>query len=514
MNNTLINKNITDVSHSVRKIRVEEEGILPDYCADIVRVVKVEASPVITDSKVRMQDGNIFLEATGKVDFNVIYSGDEGHCECYSFSGDFCENIKNSLLPSMEEDNISCTVIPIIDNSVCKVQSPRKIIVRCDIILDTTIKGNCLFESINAEAYEKEGKSEIMKNQCKLASLSSSVSDSFEFSEEIKLPASSSPMERILSCTATVTLENTSIATNSLNFWGTLGIYCMYLPESDDDGKVSVQSFYQPIEISGKIETDHTQNDLWAMGNLSPSGVIFEILTDNFGENRILKVTGSYNAQFDIITNDEVELTKDIYGIGCDLETKEDNRSLLRFIGTLKENTAIRETVTVKEEIERIEGCRGEIRLVSKGIENGRLFADYKLELSGIACSKDGESGIKEFIDLHLPLNLPSEINDLDKIYPVISASVGYIDCKVSNGRCEVNFDVSTTAHIFEENQESFISGANYVADRQASDSHVFYYPSASDTLWSIGKHYGVSLDELKRVNSISDGELKRVMKI
>ncbi|MBQ7897991.1 MAG: DUF3794 domain-containing protein [Clostridia bacterium] len=514
MNNMRINKNLSDISHSVRKIRVEEEGLFPDYCSDIVRIVSVSATPTLTDKKFRAEEDSIGIETSGKVDFTVIYSGEDGGCEAHSFSCNFTENMKNPLSGDIDSDSITLHVIPYIENLSCKVQSPRKVSVRCDIVLDTLTRGNTMFEAVNTDLSD-EKKTEIMKSEVSLCTLLSSASDSFDFSEEIKLPSSLPPMERILSCVPAVSLENTSVGANSVSFWGTLGIHCTYLPESDGEREVSVQSFYQPMEISERIECGDAESSSAAMGELVVSGVSFEILTDNLGDNRILKVNGSYTANFDIIENEDTVLARDLYGVGCEADLTEETKRLLKFEGTLKENTAIRETISLKEDIIRLEGCRGEIKLSRWGYDNGKMYADYKMDITAIGCTEDGERGVRETVNLNVPFNLPTDLSVSDKsLVPVISASVGYIDSKVTSGKAELSFDLVTTAHIFSESEESYVSSVTLTEKEKTDEFEVFCYPSSEDTLWSVGKRYGVSLSALAEANSITDGTLKRVIRI
>ena len=514
MNNLRINKNLSDISHSVRKIRVEEEGLFPDYCSDIVRIITVNATPTLNDRKLRAEEDSMSIEASGKVDFTVIYSGEDGRCESHSFSCNFAENMKNSLPKDTDPDSISLHVIPSVENLSCKVQSPRKVSVRCDIVLDVVTRGNTFFECVDTDSTD-QSKTEILKKEVTLCTLTSSASDTFDFSEEIKLPSSLPPMERILSCVPDISLENTSVGTNSVNFWGTLGIYCVYLPESEGERDLPLQSFYQPVEISERMECEDADGNSVAMGELIPSALTFEIIPDNLGDNRILKVNGSYTATFDVMENVDTVLAEDIYGVGYVAELTDDKRCLLKYEGTLKENTALRESISLKDDITKLEGCRGEVKLERWGCDNGKMYADYKMDITAIGCTPDGERGVRESISLHIPFNVPTDLSTSDKaLLPVISTSLGYIDSKTQGGKAELSFNVVTTAHIFSEGEESFISSVSLSEKEKSDDFEVFYYPSTEDSLWSVGKRYGVALSALAEANSITDDNLKRVVKI
>ena len=505
MNNTKRSKGISEICNSQRKIRVEEECIFPDYCSDIVRVIRVEAFPVITSDKLQVNDKSASLDVVGRVDFTVIYAGEEGVPESYSFSGSISENIKNTLPADVDGDSVAYVLTPSVENVTCKVQSPRKISAKCDLTLDLRMKGNSLFDCIN---YENDGRAEDKKCTSYSASVTSSGSEEFDFSEEIKLPPSCPSMERMLSCKVDFVIENTSSASNRINFWGTMNVCAVYLPESEDS-RVGIQSFYQPIEFNESVSSSDATSDSAVMLSVVPQNISFEILTDNFGENRVLKISSSYKVNYIIVDNDTIEFTEDIYGVGNKAECQYEKRDFVKYMGTLKENSAVKEKIPLREGIERLEGCTSGVKLKSYGFDNGQLFADYRLTFGGIGIGEGGEVSINEEMDLHVPLNLPTELSNPElSIIPEISASVGYVDSKVTSDGGEISFDILTTVYVFSEDEKSYLSSLTFTEDKNERAGEVFYYPSSGDTLWSVGKRYGVSIKALEEAN----GEMKRVM--
>ncbi len=510
MNNTELS--LALLSRSERKIRIEGESVFPDYCSDIVRVIRVDTLPCITSKKVYFKDGGVSLELSGRVDMNVVYSSAEGTLEAYGFSVDFADGARLPLSQDTDTESVAVIVTPSVDGVSCKAQSQRKVSVRCELILDTTLKGNRAFEVFLGDELLKDGKIEKKSFSVTTARISFLLSDEFDFSEEIKLPAGLPPMERILSCRGKMSLENISPSDNRVSFSSLLSLSCLYLPESEGES-VRAESFFQPIELSAVVEADASP-DSAVSGYLSPVLLNYEITTDSFGENRILKVSGSYKGDFLIMENSSLTLAEDAYAVGGDAEVKEGVERFSRFFGTLREETAVREKIPLKSTALRLEDTSAEIKLKGWGFENGRLFADYKVRVSAIGVLENGEVPVDETMELHLYFSLPSELERAkESITPELTATVGYIDTRVQNGDAELSFDVITRADIFLEEERSFVSSVT-VTERESERKDIFYYPSSSDTLWSVAKHYGVKISELEKKNGISDGNLKRVMKI
>ena len=506
-----MNKSIVSLYTPLKKLRIEEETTFPDYCSDIVRILKTDACPFITNKKTQNKDGAILTEVSGHIDFTVVYLGSEGFPESYTFVSEFNDSIKTVLPEDCDEECVSSFLDVSVDNIFCKVQNPRRVNIRCDAIIETKVKVNSLFDSFEGEKEKTEKRTECVNT----TSLVSSCSQCFDFSEEIKLPERSPLMERILSCRIDITPDTSSISDTKLNFWATLSVNCLYLSESDGERECSVESFYQPIELSESIECYDLNKDSQYILRLIPENASVSISTDNLGFNRVLEVKGSYRADLSVFEDNKIELTQDAYGVGCTLSTEEEKRLLKSLRGTLRQTTALREKIPLKDDADRIEGMSADVRIVNSSWEDDKLIVGCKVRLSGVALCEDTPNSVSDELDLILPINLPSELSSPDVQKSAdISLSIGYVDTKLYKDGVEVSFDIVTSADVYSENEVSFISSASVSEKEKGDEREIFVYPLSTDTLWTVGKRYGVAVSELEKANSITDSKLKRVMKI
>lgn len=507
MKSTQMNLQSVDIYKTSRKIRIEDDSTLPDYCSDIARVIKVEGVPTITSKKVYMRDDTLFCDLSGTVYFNVIYVSDNGGVESHNFSADFFDATKTDVA-NIDADTMFAFVCPVVENTVCKVQSPRRISVRTDLSLNICAKANVSFD-----CYSKgeDTRVETRERQSVALKTVSSKDAEFTVSEEIKLPKSCPPMERILSARLTLALEDARAGDNSVNFSGNAVISCIYIPEADGESRGEIQAFYQPVEVKGSLEIDDSRNDMVALVNLVPSRLEYEIAVDNLGENRVMKVDFSYTAECLVQENSGVTLTEDIYGIGCSVAPTYDKRELRKYMGALRESTAIKEKIPLKKGIEEVEGATAEVSVRDTYFENNELFADCRVTFSAIGITEDSATSVSESFDISVHLNLPSEIRGMSQdVTFEMSQSAGYVDARVEDSSVNIAFDITTVAHVYYNDNASFVSAIDVEEGLSHRETNIFYYPSESDTMWSIGKSYGVSQTALAEAN----GELKRVMKI
>lgn len=509
MKNTQINTQSVNIYNTLKKLRVEDDSSLPDYCSDIVRVVKTESFPSLTSKKAYVKDGTLFCEISGNVLFNVIYVSDSEGLESYSFTAEFYDTSKTDV-SDVDSDSVFASIKLSAENPVCKVLSPRRISVRCDLCPDIKVEANRGFE-----CYTKGTDTvETIEKQVSVLRMCYSKDSEFNISEEIKLPKTALPMERILSVDVTLYADDAKAGDGNVSFWGNAGISCVYIPETD--GEACLQSFYQPIEIKGTIELEDASADMCAFVSLIPSAPEYEILADDLGESKVLKVSFPYTAQCAVKENFSAQVTQDIYGIGCKVFPKYDKKEFSRYVGTLNESTAIKEKLPLKKGIEALEGSNVLVSVKDTYFENGEFFVNCRIGISAIGITDEGVCPLSESFDIALHLNIPSElsVNDEDFSFD-ISSYAGYVDAVVENGELNVAFDINTIAHMYCNDTVTYVSSADTAESEKQEECAMFFYPSETDTLWTVGKRYGVSREALAAANGISEGDgLKRVMVI
>ena len=67
---------------------------------------------------------------------------------------------------------------------------------------------------------------------------------------------------------------------------------------------------------------------------------------------------------------------------------------------------------------------------------------------------------------------------------------------------------------ILETEETEILTSAQFndMSDNKEKPQMRFYYPADGETLWSIGKQFGVSVSEITEKNSIADGKIPRVV--
>ena len=140
-----------DIYKTNKKIKLEEDSTLPDYCSDISRIIKVDATPYLISKKTYVKGDTLFCEVSGRVEVCFVYVSDTGAIESYAVTLDYYDTSKAEV-GMIEGDSLFAFVTPVVDSAFCKVQSPRRVSARVQLNLDTDVRANTSFDSFQGNA--------------------------------------------------------------------------------------------------------------------------------------------------------------------------------------------------------------------------------------------------------------------------------------------------------------------------------------------------------------------------
>ena len=85
---------------------------------------------------------------------------------------------------------------------------------------------------------------------------------------------------------------------------------------------------------------------------------------------------------------------------------------------------------------------------------------------------------------------------------------------KAASGALEVSGELMVQAQLWEKSSAEFTESVTFSERDKVTGKTVFYYPSSDDTLWTVGRRYGVEREKIREANSIESDTLPAVCKI
>ena len=497
-------------------IRFEDEIILPDYCEDASRILRLELTPVIDKSRAFIQDNVLNVELSGRGEFCLLYIGDSGECQSYGFSQDFSQSFKKDIgkTSNIVSESIFLSVCPVSCTTYPKALSPRKILARAEVKTLIEAFANIECEVYNSLEDKASHKVEPMKKDMYVARVQGGKSERKSINQEIKLPSALPSCQKVLSCTATVNVDSIHPSSDSIAVFSTVNFNVSYVSESNSEPV----SFYQPIEIRDVIECDDTAEDSICRIRAQVGKSVCTPVADNFGENRMFSLETSYTLNALVMENIEESFVTDLYGVGCIAESESESGRFSRFVGSLTESTPFRERLSINTQATKVCCVKGDCRIANVVIDKDASFVEAEIFVSLFGMGDDGvNSSVNESFRCKFPINIPDSVSgrcNMSEVTGDGTISLSFVNAQISNSGIEISGEIETHLQLWESESVKYVKSVSLSEAPLRQGKIVFYYPNEEDTLWSVGKRYGVEMDKIKEANQMEKEELPLVCRI
>lgn len=467
----------------------EKELVLPDYCPDITRLIRVDATPYIESCFA----GGTKCTVNGTYIFTILYESDYNSALSYAvFPVNFTENIEIKDAGTDSRVNAKINIRRI----GCKMINPRKFALRAKSALSLSVKSverkNVLdVTSLPENVFVK-------KDTIKWEEQSESKTYEFDFKESYSLPEKAVPIDDVVMSVFTAEKPECTVSEDCIFLKTTVTCKLFYSGESESERYImSTKQF--PVTM--KIDDLPVSGNVSADSEITVSKTEISIDVDSYGENRIVDV--SFTLKSAIVTK-KTETAE--YATDCFASDVRGSAEIAQFT-TLTDGEKVTRVFSAEsrfahEETRFTEICDhtaeiNECRI--KSDENGTFLSGlYTVSVLGLTEngyeSKDFPSSFEE--------KLTSEKMDFD---------VCDVQCRVfetntllaSDGGIDVR--IMCRALIKTENKVTFsaATGIRKNDDKKADEyTLIFCYPAENDTLWSIAKRYFTSPEKIANDNS------------
>lgn len=501
-------------------VRIEQEVILPDYCPDITRLVRVEMTPVFEKSRAYLQDNILTVEVSGRAEFNALYTDGGMGCEAYEFSENFNCSFKKDIgrTSLVIPESAAVCVLPVSTSVSPRVMSPRKLLARGEIKLSAEVFANLEYNAYEPSDDVASHRVDVESCNALVSRVVSSKNEMFTLSQEIKLPASLPCCGKVLSCTANISVDSVHPSCDSVAVFLGVNFNVLYLSEETGEREAELVSFYQPVEVRESFDCDDCAEDSICRVRAVPGKASCTMLVDSYGENRAFSLELPYTLNCITFENIEASLVEDVYGVGALAECERGREDFMHYVGSLSEACPFREKFLLKTDASILRGAVASAVLKSVSVTDEGAFADVVLEVGAVTVGDEGVNGsFSESLDMRFPINVPESIlsdTSPDKLICDATVLPVYVDMQANSGSVELSGELAVGVRLWERSAKEFVKNVSFTEREKKSNVTVFYYPSASDTLWDVGRRYGVERQKIREVNGIENDELPSVVRI
>ena len=483
------------------KVSAEGDVIVPDVKPDVLKVLQVDARSVLTDKGIAV--GGIY--AQGKVYVNILYVADCDTDEtgCIKTELDFRTKIDNSKINSDMKLKMSCDVTAI----DFILLNSRKLSVKATVRVDYDVTEQ---KNIEIPCCIEDG--ECISKTVMLDAISAEDECGFTVRGSMEIPSGKASVKEIVKTDVRVLEREIKTLESKIVVNGILGVCTLYFGEDMMldycEGEIPFTEVFNIEELS---EDDYCQVDL-TIGKIDT-----ELAEDSDSDIRIINVESVVDMRVRASRGVELEYVFDCYCPSkntqlnyCDVEVRE-------YIDRFEKRANERQIVRADENVPAI--CKvynivAEPEITKCTAQSGGVSVSGKVKLYILYLTDNPKCAVYSIKN-----ELPFEY-----YYPCDNAREG-MDCDISvlvenliynlnsKGEIEIKYTLLWEGRISRKITLDLICDAQE-SDKEEENDIVIYFVKKGDSLWSIGKRYGVRVDEIKSVNNLESDEILEGQKL
>ena len=469
---------------------VEEDCIVPDVKPDILNIIS--ASGIVCIYKKEIMDEKIRLD--GCVNTYIMYLADteENQVRSLNTNIDFTQMIDVEKIKS--EMNLDANVV--LKGIEAHVLNGRKLHVKAILEIDAKVSSN---ENIE---YAKEINNlrdvQCLNKEIKINSLIGTGNTKIYAKDTINIDEADNLVE-VMRADVRITNRDVKTSYNKILIKSDLQVKIIYLTE---DNRINIKEATIPvvgfIDLPN-ISEEHTCNVKYEIKNI--------IIKPNNVEEHSIYVEAEIEVYCEAYENKNLEMIQDLYSPTHELKFSKKNIKVTQNQNTRKQTYNIKEKQVIPEIGSRkIYDVEVQPIIEEQTILNDRIIYDGDLKLNFLYA---GNVGI-ETKEISLPFSYTMDfegINSNNNVDTVIEIEAQNF-VVMPDESIEIRVDLGFTAISGKDGNVSIIDEITEAEDRSTCQySMIIYFVKPGDTLWSIAKKFGSTVEDISRVNGIENSE-------
>lgn len=469
---------------------VECDALLPDYCPDIVRILKCMVSPAIAGRRLKGQQ----LDIEGMTEITVFYisSGEGIHKAEYKVP--FSRTIELKSEPAKAA--VSVQARPGYVN--CRAVNQRRLDIRGAITLCCFVMGSREEQVVcGGEGAGIQLREEVFSG----SRLVGQESREIRLNETLELAYGKPPIQEIIRCHACQRLIECKAGDGKAVVKGELTVHMLY----QHTGGCDQMDF--TIPTAAVLELDGLDDSCSCAANQEVTLCSLEPVVDQEGDCR----TVTLDACLLVTVRAECPYTAtcctDCYSTKCHSDYKAKTYNTMRLETTLKEPVTIREVMQLPENIETVLDLWCEPSAISYRGEQGGIIADGRIVVSMLCRMRDGEIYyFDKNMELTERLAAPVQNPVLDGRIAVTGSGYSFTAGDSIEVRCDLVLDCSIYSTQKCTCIEEVTLDEKKPGNNTVSPGLYLYMAGDNEAVWDIAKRYNTSVQRIAEENPAGEG--------
>lgn len=469
---------------------VECDALLPDYCPDIVRILKCMVTPTIAARRLKGQR----LEIEGMAAIVVFYTSTAEGIHKAEYKVPFSRAIELRAEPTKAALSVQARTGYI----NCRAVNSRRLDIRGAVTLAVFVMGSreeqviCGGEGAGLQLREESFAGSRLLGQ---------ESREVRVSETLELTYGKPAIRDIVRCSATPKLGECRAGDGKAMVKGELAVHLLYQHSGGCDQMDFAIPTVAMVEIAGLDEHCNcavTQELLYC--NMEP-------VADREGECRSVALEAAVLVTVRAESPYKAVTCGDCYSTKCQCNFRTKTYSTMNLETVLHEPITLRETMPLPDNIESVLELWCDVGSLSFRGEQGGLTAEGRIVVSMLGRMRDGEIYyFDKNLELTERLNPPAPTPTVDGRLTVTGCGYSFTANDTIEVRCDLMLDGSVYSNQRCTGIEEITMDDKKPRTDTAPTGLYLYMATENEPIWDIAKRYNTSVQRILEENPQTEG--------
>lgn len=475
-----------------------EQGIdsdvnLPDYCPDIMRILKCCVHTDINSSKL-IGDR---VTADGNAKITVIYSDEKNNICSYSTDYPFSKYVE--LSSSYDDAMTVCTAKT--DYINCRAVSKRRLDMHGVVSLHFTVSRTSREKLISSAGGDGI---QLKRKGIDVSSVCAAASKCFQLSEVANVGDTSPGIGKILSYSAAPIISDTKIIKGKLLIKGELTVNVLYCSDSTDTEAIRLVCNLPFNEIIEAADfSDSCTTDI----KLNVTRLTAEPKVDNDGDYRYMNISAEICACATAYDDSSVNVIKDAYSTDTEIDTKYSTIDFNKIILNFSDSFSCRQNVDISSlNPQKVFAAVLSEPSYDCTFNEDKMYMKGKVPISLIVIDGDGAPvSCEREAEFEYSRTIDGD-SELYSCSPMLCIS-GF-SCNLNgDGTLDFKAEMSINAVVFKKIREKVLTSLSVTdscQQKEKKSSLTVYFCSGKESLWDIARRYNTTVEEIMEENELS----------
>jgi len=483
---------------------IECDALLPDYCPDIVKVLKCGAITHVDSSSV---SGNR-LTIEGMALIQIYYASDQNQIRHAEYKVPFDKQIDLRAAPEKPIVNIT----PSVDYVNCRAVNQRRIDVRGAVSFTVKVMDQREQQFISDAA---GAGLQIRREMIKATHILGQSKNTFPVAEELELGYGKGQIGTIVRTSYRTHAHDHKVVSGKVVVKGDFMIHILYQPLEDEE-TLEVMEYMLPL--SQIVDSEYADEDCLCDVELFVISCDITPKAGEDGEYRAFDLDARVGANVTAHRHSEIPVAGDCYSTKYETASKQAPVSFIRLIDMVSEIIPHKVALDLPEGVESLLDAWGDVQSISWKRQSGALVLDLKLNVCLFARMENRECLYFEHpTELSHTITLSENCGELqfEPTCKLLSCSYSLVGKEKIEMRCEVMVRGCVYCTIRREAISDISVDEEKVKVKEQNKLYI-YYADMGESVWKIAKNYNTAASAIWEENNIESDELgeKRMLLI